>query len=244
MEQLKYFASAFLCMGFIFLLLVRIFKNTNYIRKSIFMLICGGVIILIFIGGFVYDLFTNAIPYPTGKYDITYFAYLIASFFYTALIFIINFVKGHNRRQRFKIKTNQKQKATPTIKDKKEYIYFIFKLNNNILLSKEFNGNDVFYKSINMKFPYGEFFHDEIVKKYINDNELDVNDYKLIGKATKHEKKDIVYFCYQIDLNSKPKKLEDFEEVSLMVLMNYNLEEIDKKIIFNSIVKKDFDIDL
>lgn len=244
MVQLKYFASAFLCMGFIFFLIIRAFKNTNYIRKSVFILISGVVIMLIFIGGFVFDVVTNNVPYPTGKFDITYFAYLIASFFYTTLFFVINFVKGRKGRQRFKVKITKREKVVPTIKDKKEYIYFIFKLNGNILLQKYVKDEVEEYASINMKFPYGEFFHDEIVKKYITDKQLDVVEYKLIGKATKHEKKDNIYYCYEIDLNSKNKELSNFEEISLQNLMNYNINDFDKKIIFTSIVEKNFDINL
>ena len=90
METLKYFLSAFLCMGFIYFLIIRAMKNTNYMRKAIFSLISGSIITLIFIGGFIYDLSTDNVPYPNGKYDITYFAYLIESNSFFNLICILS----------------------------------------------------------------------------------------------------------------------------------------------------------
>lgn len=244
METLKYFLSAFLCMGFIYFLIIRAMKNTNYMRKAIFSLISGSIITIIFIGGFIYDLSTDNVPYPNGKYDITYFAYLIASIIYTLLFFVIFFIKAHSRKQKFKMVKNKKEKVVPTIKDKKEFVYIIFKLNGNILLNKEIINDIDTYNSLVIKFPHNEFFHDEIVKKFIKDNNLDCSDYKLIGKAIKHDKKDNIYYCYQINLNQKTAFLNDYLEINLTDLVNMNLEEIDKKIIFTSIIQKDFEIDL
>ena len=122
-------------------------------------------------------------------------------------------------------------------------MYIILKYNNNFLLKKVEEKEDIYYKSIVVKFPHNEFFHDELVNQYIDNNSLDVVSYSQVGKAVKHDKKDMVYYCYKILLNSYPNKL-DLEEVDSYKLINMNLNDMDKKILFTSIVENEFDIKL
>ena len=70
---------------------------------------------------------------------------------------------------------------------------------------------------------------------------MDVISYNQIGKATKHEKNDIVYYCYKILLNTYP-NIPDLEEIDSYKLVSMNLSDMDKKIIFTNIVENEFDI--
>ena len=56
MDTLKFFGAAILLLGFIFFILIRAIATNNYIRKSFYLLICGLVMTLFFVGGIMYDI--------------------------------------------------------------------------------------------------------------------------------------------------------------------------------------------
>lgn len=241
-EFIKYCIAAFLLLGFFYFIIIRAINTKNYIRKSFYIFICGLVIFLFFIGGIIFDVIKGL------KFEnilLSYFAFPIVSFLLMAFFTIFYFIKGYKYKQTFKSKYTYKTKQDlkPTIKNKKENLYIILKYNNNFLLKRNEEKEEVYYNGIVVKFPHNEFFHDELVTQYIEKNQLDVISYNQIGKATKREKDDIVYYCYKILLNTIP-NISDLEEIDSYKLVSMNLKEMDKKIIFTSVVENDFDIEI
>lgn len=238
----KVFLAAILLLGFFYFILIRAINTKNYIRKSFYIFISGLTILLFLVGGIIYDI-SNGLQFENVQ--LSYFAFPIVSFLFMSFFTIFYFVKGYKYRQTFKSKFTYKTKADnkPTVKNKKENLYIILKYNNNFLLKKVEDKEGIYYKGIVVKFPHNEFFHDELVNQYIEKNNLDTISYNQIGKATKHEKNDIVYYCYKILLNSYP-NISDLEEIDSYKLVSMNLNDMDKKIIFTSVVENEFDIEL
>lgn len=236
-EVLKVFLGAFLLIGFIYFILIRAINTENYKRKSLYIFISGLVIFLFFCGGLIYDISKDSTL--ISNQPIQYYAFLIVSFALMIIFTLYYFIKGYKRKQKFS-SVYKPQKQIPTIKNKKEFVYIILKLDNNFLLKKE----EEQYESIILKFPHNEFFHDEIIKQFIKTNELDIISYDYIGKATKREKNDIIYYCYKIILNHKPNKIDNLETIDTYKLVSVNLNNMNKKILFTSVVENDFDIEI
>lgn len=236
-EILKKFVGAILLIGFIYFILIRAFNTQNYKRKSLYIFISGMVLFLYFIGGFIYDIVNNVIILE--NLQLGYFNFLIVSFAYMAFFTIYYYVKGYQRKQKFS-SNFKKISPTPTIKNKKEYVYIILKYDNNFLLKKEEDQ----YKGIIIKFPHSEFFHDEIVNDFIKENKLEIISYENIGKATKRGKQDIVYYCYKIFLKEAPVNIDTYEVIDSYKLVSLNLDNTNKKILFTSVVENNFNIDV
>ncbi len=239
-EILKIFGGAILLIGFFYFLAIRAISTKNYKRKSLYLFIFGLVIFLFFIGGIIYDIIKGL---DLSEVYLGYYAFPIIAFVYMVSSSLYYYIKGRNLKQKFK-SNSVKQNSKPTIKDKKEFLYIILKHEGNFLLVKEVEKEDTIYKGITIKFPHNEFFHDELVKEYIVNNNLDVISYSQVGKATKHDKKDNIYYCYKLLLNSIPLKITDLVEIDSYKLVSLNMNEADKKIIYTSVVENNFDITL
>ncbi len=240
------FGAAILMIGFVYFILIRAIDTRNYKRKSLYLFISGFILFIFFIGGLVYDVYFGGIKLidqPIG-----YYSFIIVSFVFWAFFSIFYLVKGIKNRQRFSSHfgkpTVKVRDVKPTIKDKKEFVYIILKHENDFLLQKYEQNNQEYYKGIVIKFPHNEYFHDEIIQKFIHQNQLDVINYSHVGKATKHLKEDHVYYCYKIFLSSIPSKFSNLNSIDSYNLVSCNLEEMDKKIIFTSVVENNFDINI
>ena len=242
MQTLRSFGAAILIIGFIYFILIRAIETRNYKRKSLYIFISGLPIFILFIIGVFLDG-NNPAPYPNGKYDLAYYAFLITSFVFLVFFTLFYFIKGYKLKQKFK-SSFTKMKQVPTIKNKKEYLYIIIKYENSFVLQKETKDEKELYRGIFIKFPHNEFFHDELVKSYIYNKKLDIASYKYIGKAIKKEKQDHIFYCYRILLNSVPIDFNNYEIVDSYKLLSVNLSDMDKKILFTSVVNEDFDIEL
>ena len=239
MTELKFLGAAILLIGFVYFILIRAINTKNYIRKSFYLLISGIIITLFFVGGIVYDIIKGV--FTSYMYSLTYYMFLIVAIAFMIIVPLIYFIKGYNRKQRFKNKI-KKEKVVPTIKDKKEFVYIIITYEKSFYLEKIIQKDTEIYKGITLKFKHNDFFHDEIIKEYIAKNNLEIESYKYIGKAIKSEKKDDVYYCYKINLNSLPSNYDSFELVDMYKLLTVNLAEDDKKILFTSVIEDDFTI--
>lgn len=241
--SLKIFGSALLLIGFFYFLFIRAFNTKNYKRKSLYMFISGLVIFMFFVGGLIFDLINHL---ELDLLNINYFAYLIVSFVFMVCFTLFYYIKGYKLKQRFKSNFSKPIKADlkPTIKNKKEYLYIIFKLENNFVLKKIIEKEEITYKGIVVKFPHNEFFHDELVNEFISNQKLDIISYNFIGKATKKEKNDIIHYVYKVLLNTKPETISDLEEIDSYKLLSMNLKEEDKKVIFTSVIQDNFDIEI
>lgn len=245
---LRHAGAALIGLGFIHFVVLRLCNNINNVKRALVSLIVGIVETIIIVVGILVDNYK--LPFFENLY---YYAFLIVSILLMIVVPIVNFAIGKSRHQQFRnyhIKiVNEKKKEKPTIRDKEEYVYYIFKYNDYILLKKKVNDGKNYY--------YGEvvkldkiIFHDEMIKEIINKykleeyNEDNVIDAKQIGEALKVGKKDKHYYCYMIEINDMVSALEEFELVSVYDLFRYNLEDFDKQIIFNLILREPFKIEV
>lgn len=240
-EVLKIFGSALLLIGFFYFITIRAIKTENYIRKSLYIFIFGFVMFAFFIGGFIYDIVSG--EQRIENLQLGYFAYIIIAFILMLFFTLFYFIKGYKRKQKFK-SNYKKPVSKPTLKQKKEYLYIILKYENNFLLQRIENKEEVSYKGISLTFPHNEFFHDELIKDFIESKKLNIISYEQIGKAIKREKVDHIYYCYKIFLSELPNTIKDLEEVDGFKVVSVNMNDMDKKIIFTSVVENNFNIDL
>lgn len=249
MEVLKEYGAAILSFGLIYFIAIRLFKNQNCMRKALFTFIIGFVLTLLFVIGTIYD-YNNITILPNFSFFEKYYAFLIVSVLMMIIIPGIYLLLGKSRHQRFKsfqykIK-KQKEKVVPTIKDYKGVVYLIFKNENNFLLE---NKKDL-YCGIIRNLNSNILFHDEMVKQIINeyeikeDNPNNVIDIKLCGEVKTSTKKDLHYFCYTVDIKNIPESLKEFKSINPYELVNYNLDDLNKQILYHMILRDYFDIKL
>ena len=246
LKLIKLYGAALIGYGFIFFVVLRIYKTTNYKRKALASAITGTILILITIVGLVIDANRENSIVPKFSFIEPYYVFLIASVLMSLIISVIYLVLGITRHQRFAYfssKINQnKVKVTPTIKDKKEFVYVVFSCDNDILLKKD---ND-YYTSYIAKLNNKILFHDEMINQIIEAFSINTGDtfttYKQIGKVTVEGKIDKHYYCYNIKVDELNPHFSEYTKVSAYDLVNYNLDELDKQILYHYILKDYFDI--
>lgn len=127
------------------------------------------------------------------------------------------------------------------------YVYKIFKINNNYLLFDYIdNEGNRFYCNTFKAIRYSDLFNDKIIAEIlINEWLLDAYDYKQIGKAVRHGKKEEIFYCYQVNLKSTDNGyFDDYDEVSPDDLDQLLPDGIDKKIMLAANTGKYFNIEL
>lgn len=239
---IKYFLAALVMVGFVYFILLRAISTKNYKRKALYILISGMVLFLFFVGGLIYDIINELIIFKDAPFY--YFAFLVVSLAFVIFFPLYYYIKGVKSRQRLITKFIKKQTSIPEHKDKKEMLYLILNYNGNILLKKTNEKEEEIYNTIIVKFGSTDFFHDEFVNKVIYKLGLNVSNQTFIGTATKAGKKDEVYYCYSITVEEITKEIESFIEISKFDLLNVNLNDIDKSIIYTSIIESNFNIKL
>ena len=244
----KYAGAALIGLGFIHFVVLRLCSNINNVKRALVSLIVGAIETIVIVIGILADNYR--LPFFDNLY---YYAFLIVSVLLMIVVPIINFAIGKSRHQQFRnyhIKiVKEKQKEKPTIRDKEEYVYYIFKYNDYVLLKKKVNGGKNYYYGESIKLDK-IIFHDEMVNEIINKykleeyNEENVISANQIGEALKVGKKDKHYYCYMIEINDLVSALGEFELVSVYELFRYDLEDFDKQIIFNLILREPFKIEI
>ncbi len=252
-DLLKEYGAAILGIGFIFFLVIRIQNNANYKKKAFAALITGVVITFILITLISIDILTSDDIYrfypdfAFTKDFFYYYAFLFTSVLMTIIIPLIFFFMGKSRHQQFKSFSykieKEKMEAKPTIKDEIESVYVVIRHNGNYLLRRN---NDDTYSGIVRRLMGSTIFHDEMIKKVMNEFELDEDNvtYNFAGEAKLIKGKDIHYYCYTIDINEVNESLRDYYEISAYDLINYNMNEIDKQIIYHIILREKFKIEV
>ena len=246
---LRYAGAAIIGLGFIYFVIIRLFNNFNNIKKALVALVVGIVLTLIIVIGILIDNYNLQFNLK----NLWYYSFLIVNILMMITIPTVLYFVGKSRHQQFRnyhIKiVKEKQKVIPTIKEKEEYVYYVFKCKDHYLLKKKMLDSNEIYYSETVKLNK-ILFHDEMIKELINkynlcefnpDNVLSANQ---IGEALVKGKKDKHYYCYLIELNDKVKSLEDYEMISAYDLFRYNMEDFDKKILFHMILKETFKIEM
>ena len=246
---LRYAGAALIGLGFIYLIVIRLFNNFNHVKKALVAFITGIILTLAIVVGIIIDDFNLKLSLK----NLWYYAFLIVSILMMLIIPTVLFVLGKSRHQQFRNYHNkiakQKQKVTPTIKDKEEYVYYVFKCKDHYLLKAKMVDGTEYYYSESVKLNK-ILFHDEMVKELINKYDLceynanNVLEAKQIGEALIKGKKDKHYYCYLIELDDKVKSLDDYEMISAYDLFRYNMEDFDKKVLFHIILKEPFNVEM
>ena len=253
---LKALGSAFIVYSLIFFVVLRIFKTANSKKNAIIILITGSVIILINGIGLLLDYLTNGLvdAYIEKYYYV--FAFPILSVIYTFILTMIFFIVGTSKHQQlrnvhaeYKRKEEKRIKEEAkkvTIKDEENYLYLALKYNEEFILKEVISDEVKAYGGLVVKFPRGEYFHDELIRDALKSLKLDYEKYELSGSVSerREEKKNRRYFVYTIYLNSIPENLGSIKQVSPLVMYQYNLSDINKEILFHLVLNEYFEIEV
>lgn len=246
-DFLKEASAAFVGFGFIYFIVLRLCKYLNNKKRALVSFILGLILSIACVVGIVVDDIYPKITIDT----LFYYAYLIVSVLMMIIIPVVYLVRAKSRNERFRnyhqkiIKDKEKQ-AVKTIKDKEEYVFYLFKYDDKILLKKRNINSHEMYYSETIKLDK-ILFHDEMINellKKFNLSEDVISNYDMYGCALLKDKLDKHYYCYMIEINQINESFEDFEMVSVYDLFRYEMDDFNKKIIFHLILKEKFDIEI
>lgn len=200
--------------------------------------------LIMFIVSAVVLVFTSLI-YVLDNYvlytNITFRVYLylmILSGIYFILFMVLFLVNIKKIRYRQNLKP-KKQKMVYTYHEKKEYLYYFFTLNDDLLLL------DKVLTGVKVKLKPSEF-SDEEMDKILKDNKIDTfaSSSRRGTLTVKGEKTDDIYYCYMIDL---AREIDTYRiasglvKISKMDFLSRDVTRVDKYIIIKSISSDHFD---
>lgn len=209
-------------------------KNLGKRKQFMFTSIASFSIFVIILVSYLLDVVYQITFDPAAFYgDDLYIALMAISGGYALLSLILMIVKFKDNERYYKVKP-VKKKMVYTYHQKIEYVYVFYRYQEYLYLLKDTHGG------IRYKLKKMEFCDDAI--KTINvsvgiklDEEVDRR-----GIVTvKGEQSDDVYYCYLIDL-PELMKIEMLDIVKSDELPTLPLMDFDKFIIFNSLIKDDF----
>lgn len=259
-DVLKSLGASVLVFGLIHFIVCNIFRNINFKRRALVSLITGMSLTIIVALGIVYDYFKNGIlvSFSDGfKIFFYYYSFLIVSFLYAIILPLVFFIIGIKKNQAFrdfKIKVEKsKTKVKPdyTINDKHDYVYAIIKMGTSFLLKKDGES----YTSIIERLKGNYLFHDDMIRHIIEEYALEsdirqANMYKMVGclrvlgDANNNKSFDETYYCYVISIDYISDKIKGFEEVSEYDLLSYNMRNLDKQILYRTVMGTQFDVEV
>ncbi|HHU20868.1 MAG TPA: hypothetical protein GXZ51_00275 [Acholeplasma sp.] len=208
---------SFLAVGFFFMLLNGLVRNSNYKRKAFYNFLLGVGFVSLFVISYLYDRQNTDMVNFTKHYVL-----IGVSGFYLVTLTIYNYIQGARKNERL-FKGGRSSKP-------KDFIYILLKYQDGYLLEKT---NDK-YLAVIQKMKTN--FHDEEVSKFASNygNCFNVS-YKGIVL-----KKDYNYYCYLIETVNLNPKLEYVDQFQLTKVM---MSAEDKEIILSIILRNDFVID-
>lgn len=159
-----------------------------------------------------------------------YYVLIVISVVYF-ILFLIMFI--HNRG--FIAAKVIKKKMVYTYHDKEEYIYVFYIYGNYIYLLKD-NYAGIRYKLKKME------FSDDAIRTICKSFNLKLDfDPERSGMITiKGEKVDQIYYCYKIDLDYELNS-DMFVKVDALKLTELPMQDFDRFVIYNCLMKYDFD---
>ena len=218
-------------MGVLFLIVNGIISTYNYKKRAVIVLIFGLILTLVFSSVYIIDLKLQEnidIDYITPN-KMTYFSLIGASLLYTLILFIHFFKKGKYLRQNLTGRVK-------TILDKKEYLYLLYRYQDEIYLKKESNSGVVYKLG-------SKDFHDEVILKFANKfrTVVKVDNIEKIGEYTIKGKKDNVYYCYLITCDEKIES-KDYLPFDRREVIKLDFTDLDRQIIFRILLREEFDV--
>ncbi len=240
-NNLKAYGAAILLIGLIFFIGNRAIHTANHKRKALYIGIFGLVIIVFFGLGYFIEKYAY-LDLISANQDLIF---LIVTVVITVSFVTYDIIKGFSRREQFASFQKPKEKQIPTIKNKQQYLYFVFRYQDSFILREiEEKNQPIHYTGYVIKFPKGEFFHDEFSSKILEEMHIDSKYAKKIGTATIHENKDQVYYCYVVDLENEFQDMTGFKTIKMQDLIHYSMNSFDKSILYRVILREDFDIEM
>lgn len=180
---------------------------------------------LLFLIAYIVDL-NNKHSYP-NRY---YLYFIITGLLFFAFFGVPSVFKKRNAFKPLK----ENKKMIYTYMPKEEYLYIVFKENNNIYLNNENKG--YVYKM--KKSEFTDEVIESILKKFNITPKYDVD---RIGMLTvKEDKKDLVYYCYLIETTDKV-SIDEFNSVNIYEFANLEILDLDKYIILNCLRNEKFE---
>lgn len=216
--------AAILILGVTFLILNGALREKTSKTKGIVYICVSIFYSLLFLGAYIIDI-NNAIIYPER-----YYMYFIGS----GILFMLTFGLPNifSRKAKF-VPLKENKKMVYTYKEKEEHLYVVFKSQSKVFLNKDLCG-------IDLRLKRNEFTEDALSKVLDEYKAVPLYDVERIGMVTvKGDHKDLVYYCYLIDVLELSKK--DLEAVDVYELVNIDIPETDKYIIFNCLRGEEFD---
>lgn len=217
--------------GVLFLILNGIVSTYNYKKRAVIMLIFGLVLTLIFTSVYIIDLKLQEninVDYITPN-KLTYFSLIGVSLLYTIILFIHFYKKGKYLRQNFSGRVK-------TILDKKEYLYLLYRYQDNLYLEKEKHSGFIYKLG-------SKDFHDDVILKVASKFKTVVkaDNMERIGTYTIKGEKDNVYYCYLITCDEKVDS-KDYLAFDRRKVINLDFSNLDRQIIFRMLLREGFDV--
>ena len=157
----------------------------------------------------------------------------ILAFIITALIYVIFSITQIAKKNKFA--SNVKKKMVYTYHEKNEYIYVIYKFQDFIFLTK------TSHKGVIVKLKKQEFADDAISSLNDKMKVKTIGSIERLGIVTcKGEKRDDVYYCYLINVDSFVAS-EKLEQINVYRMSDIECEKIDKFIILKLLMGNEFD---
>ena len=246
LQLLKLYGGAILGYGFIYFVALRLWRTSNYKKMALRSSIVGLILSVLTFGGIVYDAIRNNSFVVNYSFTEPYYVFINTIVLMTIIISLVFFLLGFRRKQKFVSFKQPKQEASkPTINDYKDNIVVVFMHNNNFLLLKKDDSYSTYKEKINRT-----IFHDEAISKIIGDfgirevsHNFDIK-YENVGEIKVKGKIDNNYYCYKIEVDEISSKLKDYIEVSPFDLVNYNISELDKQVLYHIVLNEKFKIEM
>ncbi len=246
LQLLKLYGGAILGYGFIYFVALRLWRTSNCKKMAIRSLIVGSILSLLTFGGILFDAIRNNSFIVNYSLTEPYFVFINTIVLMTIIISLVFYLLGFRRKQKFvSFKAPKQEAVKPTINDYKDNIIVVFMHNNNFLLDKKDDLYSTYKEKLNKT-----IFHDEAIVKIIG--EFDIREvsqhfeikYESVGEVTVKGKVDNNYYCYKVEVDEIPNKLKDYVEVSPFDLVNYNISELDKQVLYHVVLKEKFKIEM
>ena len=252
-QLIKLYGAGLLGYGFIFFIVLRIYNSKNYLRMALASLITGLILVILTASAIAVDSFKKGALIVDYSFIEPYYVFFNVAVLLTIIITLIYFIICKFRKKSFRgfyYKVKKTVVVKPTIKDKKDYVCYVFRHNDNFLLRKIKVDNEDYLSTNIEKLSNKIVFHDEMIKHIVaeyglrEDSHNHEMNYKLVGEVIKHDKFDHHYYCYVINVEEVVDKLKEYDEVSPYDLMNCKLSDFDKQVLFHIILKDYFKIEL
>lgn len=157
----------------------------------------------------------------------------IVAFGATSIVYMIIEIIQLSKKNKYAGKV--KKKMIYTYHEKDEYIYVVYKFQDNIFLTKNTN------KGIIIKLKRQEFVDDAIASLNDKMKVKVIGNVERLGMVTqKGEKRDDVYYCYLINVENESIN-DKLDQVSIYKIGEIDCEKFDKFIIIKLLMGNEFD---